>query len=180
MADDAAGGQLDDQAGEHGGVVQVVVLDPDRVASRNLRPFVKGDARAAEMGKRGADARRAKRDAGRADVEAVALNLSRVRASFDRGDLGPTAAAVAAELLGRIASGEVPVRNGGEAAELLRVLVDVARIEAGEATSTSVVAHLGAAAVDRVRAMRAEAAAALGPSSSVQAADDPPVPSVDG
>ena len=59
-------------------------------------------------------------------------------------------------------SGKVPIRNGDEAATLLRALVDVARIEAGEATSTAVVAHVGAGAAAEVLALRDQARRALG------------------
>jgi len=131
----------------------------------NLRPFVKGDARAVEAGRRSGAARADKRAAERADIAQVAAELHRLMAAFGREDLGPTAAAAALDAIGRVQRGEWKVRDP---ADWVRVLVDVARLEASEATSASIVAHLGA---DQVRALRDQARAALG-SSSESAADD--------
>jgi len=130
--------------------------------SGNLTPFVKGDARAVEAGRKGAAVRRARRDAKASSVREVAAVLTTLRGEFDRGSLGPDAAAVGGWLLGRIVSGSIPIRNGDEAASLLRALVDVARLEAGESTSNTLVAHVGAGAAAEVRALRDQARAALG------------------
>ena len=56
-----------------------------------------------------------------------------------------------------------------EAAELLRALVDVARLEAGQPTSASIVAHVGREAAAGVLALREQARAALGESTAVAA-----------
>ena len=63
--------------------------------------------------------------------------------------------------MAQVASGAVPVRNGDEAATLLRALVDVARLESGDPTSTTVVAHVGSDAMARVVALRDAARAAI-------------------
>lgn len=64
-------------------------------------------------------------------------------------------------MLARIASGAIRV-PGGDAAALLRVLVDIARLEAGEATSAAVIAHLSGEDVRaRVEGLRQQAAAVL-------------------
>ena len=61
--------------------------------------------------------------------------------------------------------GEIPVRHGTDAAMLLRVLVDVARLEMGEHTHASVVAHLtGPALAQRLRDLQ--------PSGATEAARD--------
>jgi len=95
-------------------------------------------------------------------VPAVSRALEEVTGTFSRERLGPEAAAVGSWLLGRIVAGHVPIRNGGEAAELLRALVDVARLEEGQPTSTALIAHVGASATAEVLALRDQARAALG------------------
>jgi hypothetical protein len=81
-------------------------------------------------------------------------------------------------MIGRVARGEQAVRDP---ADWVRVLVDVARLEAGEVTSASVVAHVGREAAAAVIALRdrARAAVEVGPSSSALAADDAAPPGVD-
>jgi hypothetical protein len=70
-------------------------------------------------------------------------------------------------MIGRVSSGDQRVPDP---AAWVRVLVDVARLEAGEATSATLVAHVGSDAAARVLALQAQARAAL--SATVQAADD--------
>jgi hypothetical protein len=140
----------------------------------NLRPFTPETAVAAAA--KSAEIRRAKRDARRKEAQSVARHLATLTAVHDRAQLGPIAAAAAMDCIGRVASGEVPIRNASEAAEWVRVLVDVARLESGEATSASIVAHIGPA---EVRSLRDEArkALALGDGSAVALAaaeDDTP------
>lgn len=127
-----------------------------------LQPFRKGDPRTAELAKKGADTRRANAAARKASTRATADTLRSVRDTFTRGELGESSAAVAGWLLGRIAAGAIPVRNAGEAADLLRALVDVARLEAGQATSTALVAHVGTGATAEVLALRDKARVMLG------------------
>ena len=57
-------------------------------------------------------------------------------------------------ILARIAAGQVPIRHAGDAAELLKVLVDVTRLEEGQATSH--VLHGSVDIVARIEALRAE------------------------
>jgi hypothetical protein len=138
----------------------------------NLKPFTKGDPRASEAGRRGAQAREAKRHAQRADNLAIAQRLRTLTAVHQRDDLGPQAAAVAADILGRISAGEIPCRHVGDAAELLRVLVDVARLEAGETTTNAAVVHVSARDVaEHVNDLQRRAREVLA-SSAVLAADD--------
>jgi hypothetical protein len=103
--------------------------------------------------------------------------LDTLRDTVDRDHLGPNAAAVASWLMGKVVAGSVPIRNGEEAATLLRALVDVARLEAGESTSNAIVAHVGAGAAAEVRALRDQARQALGLSAAAVAAVD--IPGVD-
>jgi len=105
----------------------------------------------------------------------VARELRQVAGTYERAELGPMALAAAADLIGRVLRGDVPVRNGDEAASLLRALVDIGRIESGDATRTVAIAHLsGPALAQRLRELQVSAA--------VSAADDatpagtPPVP----
>lgn len=63
--------------------------------------------------------------------------------------------AVAAYVMGAVLNGTIPVRNGSEAAELTRVLVDIGRMEAGDAQRTVAVAHLsGPALAARLRELQ--------------------------
>lgn len=98
-----------------------------------LRKFDSETAKAAA--KRSAEVRRAKRDLARGEVTTLAQKLDTLRDTYQRDDLGPNAAALAQHTMSRVMAGEIPIRHAGEAAELLRVLVDVARLEAGEATA---------------------------------------------
>jgi hypothetical protein len=137
-------------------------------AARHLTPFRKGDARASEAGKKGAAARTAAAAAKRADALVILDRVRTLGAAADRADLGPAAVGAALEMIGRVSSGDQRVPDP---AAWLRVLVDVARLEAGEATSATLVAHVGSDAAARVMALQQQARAAL--SSTVQAADDP-------
>src|SRR5262245_26339288 len=136
----------------------VTVVDRAGVVRSGLTPF--DSERGREAGRRSADSRRAAKAAGRASVQAVAGELRALAATWERGDLGPLAFAAAADLIGRVARGDVPVRNGSEAADLLRALVDVGRIESGDAQRTVAVAHLsGPALAARLRELQASSAA---------------------
>ena len=151
MAADATGrAEVVDQDGAHTG------------RKAGLRPFVKGDPRTVEAARKGAAANAVKRASRAASGREVALALATVTDSARREDLGPNAAGVASWLMGRIVQGAIPIRNGDEAASLLRALVDVARLEAGESTSNTLVAHVGAGAAAEVIALRDQARAALG------------------
>ena len=109
----------------------------------NLRPF-KDSAAASAAGKKGAETRRAKALLKQADSKALSAQLKLIRSTFSRDDLGPTAAALATHVMANISAGNIPIRHAGEAAELLRVLVDVARLEAGEATAHTLSATMTA------------------------------------
>lgn len=136
-----------------------------------LTPFRKGDPRASEAGRKGVAARRAKQALQRADSMAIARELATIAETHDRSMLGPTLAAVAMELAGRVARGEIPVRNGDEAATLVRTFVDIARLEAGQATSHSVHATISPAdALARIEELQRAARQAL--SATATAADD--------
>jgi hypothetical protein len=123
----------------------------------NLQPFQKGDPRASEAGRRGAAAKRAKREIERASSQETSAHIATLVTTYTREDLGPAAAAAAVELIGRVSRGEIPVRHAGDAAELVKVLVDVARLEAGESTSNAVVAHVTSDQLARVRALQEQA-----------------------
>ena len=126
---------------------------------RGLTPFVAGDPRTLEISRQGVAARKARTASRRRDVKTVAATLSAVADAVDRDSLGHHAAAVAGYVMGLVTTGAVPVRHAGDAAELIRVLVDVARLEEGAPTSTSVVAHVSTA---DVVALRDQARRALG------------------
>lgn len=143
-----------------------------------LTPFTKETASAA--GRKSAAVRAARRDADVQRARDAARTLDALGDTFQRDRLGPDAAAVAALILSRIASGDIVVKRGDEAAALLRALVDVARLEAGEATSHTLRATVDQGeAVAAVIALRDRARSAIGATSSgsasatALAADDP-------
>lgn len=123
--------------------------------------------RARELGKKSAAARIARREAERAGnisrSREAGQHLQALMQSFQRADLGPAASAVAQQTLHRIATGEIPIRNGSEAAEILRVTVDIARLEAGQATSQT--AHIALSA-EQVQARLAALAGRISPGQS--------------
>jgi hypothetical protein len=153
---------------------------PDHPGTNNtqhLKPFRKGDPRASQAGKRGAATRAARAAAQRATIDTLATHVRTLTHTYDRAELGPAAAAAAVDAIARVSSGEVPFRHAGDAAEWVRVMVDVARLEAGQATSQSVVAHLTAeATAARFAELQQRARDVLGVSSSpaVLAAGDIP------
>jgi hypothetical protein len=134
----------------------------DTPGGGKLHPFRKGDPRAAEYGRKGGEARRARAAAQASSARAVALVLDEVRGTFSRETLGPDAAAAAGWVVAQVVAGKVPMRNADEAATLLRALVDVARLEGGESTDMRVVAHIGADATAAVLALRDQARRAIG------------------
>lgn len=99
--------------------------------------------------KRSAEVRRQKREA----EQQEAAHLQRLAQALPRELLGPLALTTATQLIASVQAGKIPVRNASEAAALLRVLVDIGRLEAGEATSHSLSANVS---VDEVRAALAE------------------------
>ena len=127
-----------------------------------LHPFTRGDPRAVELGRRSAEVRKSKQALRRATSQEASAHLASLRLCYDRGTLGDSAAVVALDLLGRVSRGEIAVRNGSEAAELFRALVDVVRLESGESTSNTIVAHLSGDPLARFRELQLEAQSVLG------------------
>ena len=125
----------------------------------HLQPFTKGDPRAVEAGRKGAETRRAKRDAAALvsvkDADAGAHMVQRLMTRYERGNLGPVAAAAAQHVIAGVATGAIPMRNGSEAADFLRVVFDMARLEEGQHTSATLHASVDTAAlVARIEALR--------------------------
>ena len=89
--------------------------------------------------------------------------LELVGNTFDRAQLGPLAAAAAMWTIGEVVAGRQRVRDP---AAWVRVLVDVARLEAGEVTSASASVHVTADDVRRAVELRATAREALGTEST--------------
>jgi hypothetical protein len=124
-----------------------------------LKPFTRGDPVAAAGRAKGAAAQREARLLRASKVRDVRELLSDLVDGLPRRQLGPTAAAVAQEVMARVAIGEIKIRHGGDAADLIRVLVDVARVEAGNPNSVNVVAHMSAEeTLERIRILRERAA----------------------
>ena len=70
----------------------------------------------------------------------------------------------------------IPVRNAGEAADLVRVLVDIGRLESGDPTSQSIVAHVGTAELAALRDEARKAVALPSPSPVALAAAEGDTP----
>lgn len=124
-----------------------------------LLPFSdtpEGRKRASEAGKKGAATKKAQALARRIENQALTQQLAELRDTYHRDDLGPTAAALAQELMRRTVTGQIPVRNGEELAKLLGQLVEIARLESGQATAHT--AHVAASAQDLVEVLRREQA----------------------
>jgi hypothetical protein len=118
-----------------------------------LVPFDKESAR--QAGLKSAEARRVRKLARAADVEQVATEVRKLVVQYERHELGPMAFAACADLVGRVVRGDIPVRNGSEAADLMRALVDIGRLESGDAQRTVAVAHLtGPALAQRLRELQ--------------------------
>lgn len=93
-----------------------------------------------------------------------------MRGTLKRDNLGGDAALVAGLILAKIASGSIRLRSA-DVAGVLRVCVDIARIEEGQATSTALVAHLSGADVrSRVAELQQQARSILS-AAAVAAAD---------
>ena len=107
-----------------------------------LRPFAPGDPRAIAAGRRGAEVRRARRAVDRARTLDVAAELRTLASTYEGASLGDVAASAALDMIGRVQRGEIAPRDP---ADWVRVLVDIARLERGQPTSTSLVAHIGTA-----------------------------------
>ena len=143
-------------------VDQAVVVDgrgSDPASKAELRPWRKGDPRAREAALKGAEARRRNAAERRARATEPVARLELIASTFDRAELGPMAAAVAMWTMGEVVAGRQKVRDP---AAWVRVLVDVARLEAGEVTSAT--AHVDVTADDVRRAveLRTAARAAIG------------------
>jgi hypothetical protein len=65
------------------------------------------------------------------------------------------AAATAMQVMSRIVSGQIPVRHAGDAAELIKVLVDVARIEEGKSTSNVLHGSVNGELIEKITALQA-------------------------
>jgi hypothetical protein len=135
-----------------------------------LTPFDTQTARAAAQ--RSAEVRRARKRLGPTTTLDVRRLLDDAVQAHERSKLGPTAAALAAEIMGRLLVGEIKLR-GADVAPVLRALVDIARLESGEPTSAALVAHVDAATIaSRVTELQRQARAALAVVETVVDDDD--------
>ena len=126
--------------------------------TRTLQPFTKGDPRAVAAGKKSAETRRAKREATAIvkvrDADQGAELIDTLVTRYERDKMGASAAAAVQHLIANVISGAVPIKDATDAANLIKVLFDVARLEEGQSTSN--VLHGSVQIVERIEAMRAE------------------------
>lgn len=129
-----------------------------------------GRARASELGRRGAQARQRNREAKAIatvnTAEAGAAAIASLAAAYDRANLATGAAAAAQHVIARVTNGDIPIRHGGDAAELLRALVDIARLEEGQATSHVLHGSISAELGERITALQAQLAEGTGGSTN--------------
>jgi hypothetical protein len=129
-------------------------------ASRaQLRPFRKGDPRTVEAARKGAETRRRNGEADRLRRLDSIKVLELLGSSVERARLGPLCAAAAMWTIGEVVAGRQKVRDP---AAWVRVLVDVARLEAGEVTSATASVTVTADDVRRAVELREVARRALG------------------
>jgi hypothetical protein len=137
---------------------------PTTKQQANLKPFSNTDpearARASANGRKGQLIKKQRAALAQqqklGNSEEAKHALDQALSSFQRDTLGPGAIAAAQMLIARVLTGDVPVRHAGDAADLIRVLVDVGRLEGGEATSLSVTMD-AAAVTARIEMLRREA-----------------------
>src|SRR5262249_9586531 len=138
------------------GVKMVEMNDDTGIAgyrgAGRLHPFEKGDERARVAALRSVEVRRAKRAILRAETEEAATYIGRLGATYQGEDLGPAARAAALSVIARVERGEMHPRDP---AEWIRALADIARLEEGQPTSATVVAHLsGEALAEKLRELQ--------------------------
>lgn len=144
----------------------------------HLQPHRWTPERAREAGKKSAQVRRARKAATAKNAAQLSAHLGAVRATFEGADLVESISAVLVVVLARVAAGEIPVRHAGDAAELVRALHEVARLETGQPTAIRADVKVDASvALDRLAALQQTARATLGAldagtSATVSAADD--------
>lgn len=105
---------------------------------QNLVPFDSDRAKLAAA--KSAEVRRAKKAVSHAENLEHTKTLAVLRSTYSREDLGPSAAALAQDVLRRTATGEIGPQHWDKAARFIEALTGVARLEAGQATSQT--AHL--------------------------------------
>jgi len=123
-------------------------------SAKNLVLFEKGSKRAREAGRKGGQTRSKNALAKRALTTELTETLQQLQKGFKREQLGPTAAALAISLIIRAETGEIEI-TGKDLPEMLKVLVEVVRLEAGQATSLTAVGHVSDVSVmEQLREMR--------------------------
>jgi len=118
---------------------------PSRVPAHGrgkITPFRPGDPVAARGRRLGQAAQREAAVLRRAKITELRDLVADAIEAHPRERLGPAAAAAASSVIASVLTGDVRIRHGEDAAALIRVLVDVARLESGDATSHTLNAHL--------------------------------------
>jgi hypothetical protein len=152
-----------------------VVATPSARQIANLIPFgdtPEGRARASEMGKRSAEARRVKKELERREALANPAKaktakltvklLSDVVAKHRDTDLPELTRACVCELIERLATGEVQLKSGADLAAALQVVHAVGQLQSGNPTSIGL--NVGATmsqegVLARIQHLRAELSA---------------------
>ena len=126
----------------------------------NLAPFTgtDGHARAVAAGIKSGEVRRAKKQANElqqtTDSRELHKNLTELVTTFERGNLPLAAAAAAQYLIARVLTGGITI-EGRDVASLISALVDVARLEGGQSTSHTVIAHMSSVeTMERLQELR--------------------------
>lgn len=101
----------------------------------HLTPFT--HEAAVEAGRKSGEVRRERARLKAIERKQGAAALAALVETYEGQNLPETAVALALELMRRVAAGEVPVRNGAEAAALLDKLHAIYRLETGQSTSNA-------------------------------------------
>jgi len=136
------------------GATAVAETEPESEKSSglpaHLKPFTKETAAAA--GRKSAEVRRQKAALRRAEQKRSSEALRAIIGQYERGDLPDVAVALAQDIMRKVATGEIPVRNGAEAAALLDKLHTIYRLETGQSTAQSL--NVNVSASDALEALR--------------------------
>lgn len=122
----------------------------------HLEPFT--SEKAAEAGRKSGEVRRARAQAKAMERKAGAEALNALLTEYEGHNLPQTAKALALDIMRRVVTRDIPVKNGAEAAQIMRAVHEIYRLETGQSTSNSFSASVSSEdALRLLEEMRAQA-----------------------